>query len=96
VICIYTEFKRNNNNHAQVVCVYCNKLLIDLKENWSFSIDFHPKIKDMMEKDLLVCDCEYAKKDKKLKQTIKMHEHKIKECKEGLSDLLYSVNPLPF
>ena len=96
MICIYTEFRRSNNNHTQVICVYCDKLLVDLKEHWSFGLDQHPIIKDMIEKDLLICDCDYAKKNLSLRKKIKEYKNKIKISENKLSELLYLVNPYPF
>ena len=91
---MYTEFRRGKDYN--VVCIYCEKTLIDLKEHWSFTLFFHPKIQEMIKKDLLICNCDFAKKDKELKLKIKECENLIKEYKEELGNLYFSVDPLPF
>jgi len=78
------------------VCSYCGKTLVDLEEFWSFSLFYHPKIQEMIEKDLLICNCEYAKKDKELRLEIIEYNKKIAECKGKLGNLLFLVDPLPF
>jgi len=50
----------------------------------------------MIEKDLLICDCEYAKYDLKLRKNINKYEKEIEKCREKLNDLWHMVNPFPF
>lgn len=82
---MHTEFKWGKNYN--IVCSYCEKTLVDLKEHWSFSLFNHQKIQEMIKKHLLVCDCDSANKDKELRLKMIEYRIKIRDLKKELSDL---------
>lgn len=94
---IYTNFKEEFEafKNTKIICNYCQKEIMVI-EFWPFPIFFNPAIAEAVEKNMLVCSCDGARKELELKQKIEYHNNEIIKLNKKLQILEEKYNPLPF